>query len=226
MMKSPSRILLLIIFSLLGRDLVAKAKSKEELREAAVHKGNVAITFGYGAPSIVRAYLKLKTTRDQITVAGSGPYIFKAEYMINHRLGVSLNGAYSQSRVFWYDVGYDTVKQIYRDFEFGIKAYELSGTLRANYHYIKHKKLDAYAGVGFGYGLFNMRSYTLAHTTRFEIKYDVPKPLSLEATTGLRYFPIKNLGIYTEVGLGKSWILFKKYFLPEALVQAGLVVKF
>lgn len=224
MMKRPIALLALLAFTLLS--VPGMGKEKRDLSEAAVHKGNVNITFGYGAPSIVRAFLKLRTTRDQITVAGSGPYIFKAEYMLTHRLGISLNGAYSQSKVFWFDVGYDTVKQIYRDFEFGIRGYELSGTLRANYHYIKHRKLDAYAGVGFGYGLFNMRSYTLAHTTRFEIKYDIPKPLSLEATTGLRYFPIKNLGIYTEVGLGKSWILYKKYFLPEALIQAGLVLKF
>ena len=183
------------------------------------------ITLGYGAPSIVRAFLKYKTTRDEVGVAGSGPYIFKSEFMVHKRIGVGVNLSYSQSRIYWYDVGYDTISQSYRDFEFGIRANEFSGTVRANYHYIKHPKLDAYAGLGFGYGRFNMESYTLAHTTQFSIKYDVPKPLSLEATTGLRYFPLKNLGVYTEVGIGKSWILFNKYFLPEALIQAGIVLK-
>lgn len=201
------------------------AKKKDE-KKACVNKGNVMITLGYGAPSIVRAFLKYKTTRDEVGVAGSGPYIFKSEYMVHPRIGVGVNLSYSQSRIYWYDVGYDTISQSYRDFEFGIKANEFSGTVRANYHYIKHAKLDAYAGFGFGYGIFNMASYTLAHTTQFSIKYDVPEPLSLEVTSGVRYFPLKNLGVYTEVGIGKSWILFRKYFLPEALIQAGLVFKF
>ena len=199
-----------------------EAKNNEN---SCVKKGNAIVTVGYGAPSIVRAFLKYKTNRDQISVAGSGPYIFKTEFLLSDRFGIGVNASYSQSRVFWYDVGFDTIQQAYRKFEFGIKAYELSGTVRVNYHYIKHDKLDAYAGAGFGYGFFNMKSYTLAHTTKFDIKYEVPKPLSLEVTTGLRYFPLKNLGIYTEVGVGKSWILFNKYFLPEALIQAGLVFK-
>lgn len=216
-------------FAFLLGVMTASARKRDgiDFDDAAVHKGNAVITLGYGTPSIVRAFLKIRTTRDQIQVAGSGPYVFKAEYMIGHRFGISLNAAYSQSRVFWYDYGFDTIQQKYRDdFEFGIRAYELSGTLRGNYHFLKRKKLDAYAGLGMGYGFFNMRSYTLAHTTRFEIVYDVPRPLSLEATAGLRYFPLKWLGLYTEVGLGKSWILFEKYFLPEALIQGGVVFRF
>lgn len=214
----------LILFSLFSMN-TSQAKPKKK-RKACVKQENAIITVGYGAPSIVRAFLKYKTTRDQIEVAGSGPYIFKTEFMITDRFGISTNLSYSRSRIFWYDTGYDTISQSYRKFEFGIKAYEISGTVRANYHYYKHPKLDAYVGAGFGYGVFNMESYTLAHTTQFKIKYEIPDPLSLEATIGLRYFPLKNLGIYTEVGIGKSWILYEKYFLPEALIQAGLVFKF
>ncbi len=214
------------IYFLLIHSHLLFAKNKNEDAVKSVHKGNVIITTGYGAPSIIRAYLKYKTTRDEVQVYGSGPYILKAEYMLSNKFGISLNGSYSQSRITWFDVGYDTIKNIYRDFEFGIKAYEVSGTLRGNYHYFTNKHLDAYAGLGMGYGYIHMQSYTLAHTTKFSILYDFPRPLSLEATAGLRYFPIKNIGIYTELGLGKSWILFKKYFLPEALVQAGVVFKF
>ena len=85
-----------------------------------------------GVPSIIRAYLKYKTTRDQIQVYGMGPFILKGEYLLNNRFGIGLNASYSRSKVTWLDVGYDTIQQKYRDFEFGIKAYEISGTLRAN----------------------------------------------------------------------------------------------
>jgi hypothetical protein len=223
-MKLSIKVVFTLIF--LCFSFIFKAKDNFKKEEKCVHKGNLIVTTGYGLPSILRAYLKYKTTRDEIQVFGSGPYILKAEYMLSNKFGISLNGSYSQSRVTWYDVGYDTIQNIYRDFEFGIKAYEVSGTIRGNYHYFTNKHFDAYAGLGMGYGYIHMESYTLAHTTRFSILYDFPRPLSLEATAGLRYFPVKNFGIYTEIGLGKSWILFKKYFIPEALIQAGFVFKF
>ena len=186
--------------------------------------GTFNISAGYGTPSIIRAYLKYKTTRDQIRVYGSGPFMVKSEFMVNNRFGIGLNCSYSQSRIAWMDTGYDTILQKYRLFEFGIKAYEISGTLRGNYHFIQRKKLDSYAGFAMGYGLIHMWSYTLAHTTHFSIVYDFPRPLSLECTWGLRYFPTKHIGLYTELGVGKSWILFQKYFLAEALIQGGVII--
>ncbi|MBP6624751.1 MAG: hypothetical protein KA198_06245 [Chitinophagaceae bacterium] len=201
------------------------SQSSDRDREVSIHKGNVAFTLGYGAPSIIRSFLKYKTTRDQINVYGFGPVIFKGEYMLSDRIGIGFNTSYSRSKITWMDTGYDTVKQIYRKFEFGIKAFELSGTVRGNYHFWKRKRIDSYAGLGVGYGMIRMWSYTLAHTTQFSIKYDIPRPLSLECTWGFRYFATKNLGVYTEVGIGKSWILYNKYFIPEALIQAGITLK-
>ncbi|MCC7029689.1 MAG: hypothetical protein IT257_05230, partial [Chitinophagaceae bacterium] len=66
---------------------------------------------------------------------------------------------------------------------------------------------------------------TTAHTTIFGFQFDLPPTLSLECTYGIKYFPIRNVGIFAEVGLGKSWILFDKYFIPDALLQAGISFK-
>ena len=203
----------------------AKENSTKTSRVVAVHKGNVVLTAGYGVPSIIRAFLKYKTTRDQIKVYGAGPFILKGEWMINNHFSIGMNASYSHSKVTWLDVGYDTIQQKYRDFEFGIKAYEVSGTLRANYHFWRRKHIDSYAGLAFGYGFIKMWSYTLAHTTKFSIVYEVPRPINMECTWGLRYFPTKSLGIYTEAGIGKSWLLYHKYFLPEALIQGGIVIR-
>lgn len=218
-------IVITIIGMMVFIPFLSNSQHKPNDKQAAVHKGNVVFSAGYGAPSIVRAFLKYKTTRDQIEVSGYGPIIFKGEYMISNKFSIGFNASYSRSKVTWQDTGYDTVQQKYRKFEFGIKAYELSGTLRGNYHFWKRKKIDSYAGLGVGYGLFHMWSYTLAHTTQFNIVYNFPPPVIMEATWGIRYFPTKNLGFYSEVGIGKSWILFNKYFLPEALIQAGLTLK-
>lgn len=213
-----SIILLFLNFSLF-------ANKKEPSENWAVHKHNINLVVGYGTPSIIRSYLKYKTTRDQVSVYGSGPFMVKAEYMLSNKIGIGINGSYSQSRVSWNDIGYDTIQNIYRPFEFGVKAYEISATLRMNYHFIHRKKLDGYVGLAFGYGLIHMWSYTKAHTTKFSIVYDFPVPIGLECVWGLRYFPTKRFGLYTEAGIGKSWILFRKYFLPEAIIQGGLVFK-
>ncbi|MBK8144979.1 MAG: hypothetical protein IPK62_08255 [Bacteroidetes bacterium] len=52
-----------------------------------------------------------------------------------------------------------------------------------------------------------------------------PPPLSLECTWGIKYFPIKKVGVFAELGLGKSFLLFNKYFIPEALAQGGITIK-
>jgi len=210
----------ILFFVLLGKFSVLLAQ------ERCINKNDAVVTVGYGAPSIIRAFLKYKTTQEQIRVSGAGPFIFKSELMLTPRFGISLNATFSQSKVAWDGDGFDTIKQGYRPFEFGIRAVEFSGLVRGNYHFIRTSKFDAYGGLGFGYGFINMRAYTMAHTTTFSFKYALPNPLSLEATAGVRYFPLKNLGVYSEVGIGKSWILFEKYFIPEALIQSGIVFKF
>jgi len=42
----------------------------------------------------------------------------------------------------------------------------------------------------------------------------------------MRYYFTKNIGVYSEVGLGKAWFIFNKYFIPESIFQAGVNVKF
>lgn len=180
---------------------------------------------GYATPSIVRGYLKHQTKREKVTVTGIGPILVKNEFMLSNRLGVCVNISFSKYKISWFDIGYDTMAQVYRPFEFGIQSSELAGTIRGNYHFWKGKKLDSYAGIGVGYGLFHIESYTFAHTTKFAIVYDFPPTLSLECTYGIKYFPEKNLGFFVEAGLGKSWVLFNKYFIPEALIQGGVTIK-
>mgnify|MGYP001627311218 CR=1 FL=1 len=223
------------------------AQKYKNTESSAVDANNLVFSAGYGAPSIIRSYLKIRNiinsdstvTRREVLkayftgrtygndmfVKGYGPIIFKAEYMLSKRWGVNINGAYSRSQVAWMEDGWDTIEVRYRKFEAGIIGKELSGMLRVNYHYLKRAKVDMYAGLGYGRGLIRLQSYTKAHTSMFNIRYDIPRPISLEATTGIRYFPHRNIGIYSEFGVGKSWIIFRRFFLPEAILQGGVVVK-
>jgi hypothetical protein len=31
--------------------------------------------------------------------------------------------------------------------------------------------------------------------------------------------------MFAEVGVGKAWLLFNKYFVPEAVIQGGFIIK-
>lgn len=220
--------LLFTLFFLASQHTFSQNRNRyqaEEENEYAVKKHNFMVSLGYATPSIVRGYLKHQTKREKVTVSGFGPLLLKTEFMLSDRVGICINGSYSNYKISWFDIGYDTLALAYRPFEFGIKSYELAGTLRGNYHFWKRKKVDSYAGIGIGYGLFHIGSYTYAHTTRFAVQYDFPPTLSLECTYGIKYFPEKNFGLFAEIGLGKSWILFNKYFIPEALIQGGITIK-
>ncbi|MBU3676453.1 MAG: hypothetical protein FGM54_04630 [Chitinophagaceae bacterium] len=212
--------MLLVIFT-----VRSEAQSNFDASNAAVYKGRTIITAGYGAPSIIRAYVKYRTSRKDFTVTGYGPLMVKGEYMLGNRWGIGFDGSYSRSKLSWMEDGWDTIQLKYRKFESGIKAYEISGVVRANYHYMKRTKWDAYVGAGLGYGKIHMQMYTKAHTSRVEAEYSVPRPISLSLSNGFRYFPTKHVGFYSEVGLGKCWLLFERFFLAEAFVQGGIVYK-
>ncbi|QLH44914.1 MAG: hypothetical protein HWD58_04450 [Bacteroidota bacterium] len=190
---------------------------RRPVRATMFTKNHVTISAGYGAPSILRAFLKYNNTRSEYTVKGWGPYMFKIDWMFHRRWSVGINGSYNFSRLSWMDDGWDTVIHAKRLYEYGIEAEELAATLRVNYHFLIRKTIDLYAGLGAGYGKFALGTYTEAPVNQFSVAYEFPKPLSLEATLGGRYYITKWLGLYAEVGLGKSWILFRKSFCRNRL---------
>jgi hypothetical protein len=214
--------LLICLYMLIAFSTSAK---KTTSNEDVVKKGDVVVSMGVGIPSFARSYLRYKTSREEYTITGIGPLYLKGDYMLNNKFSVGLNLFVSKSKIYWFQSDYDTILNAYRDFEFGTQAFEFSANLRTNYHFWRRGNIDSYVGIGAGYGYIRIWLYSLAHTTVFNSDYEFPPPVSMEATWGLRYFPRKNLGFHTEVGLGKSWILFDKYFLPEAIVQLGVQIK-
>ncbi|MEZ5046613.1 MAG: hypothetical protein R2831_06440 [Chitinophagaceae bacterium] len=211
-----------ILFILLYCSIASSTLAQKDYR---LQKNQVLITAGYGFPSVLRFVLKLKTNREDFFIKGAGPFIFKAEYMASKRIGVGLNASYNYSVLYWYDTGYDTIQKNYHDFEFGIQGRELSGAIRVNYHFLQKSKFDMYGGIGIGTGIINLHSYSKAHTVNINLDYELPRPYYFDATVGARYFFTKNIGLYSELGLGKSWLLYKKYFVPEAIIQGGLSLR-
>lgn len=210
----------LFLLFLLIAGLSAYSQSKRS-----INKGSFTISAGYGAPSVLRTYLKARTNRDEYRILGSGPFMLKAEYMLTRRWSIGLTGSYSYSKIYWMMDSWDTVSKSYKPFEFGIEARELAASLRSNYHFFVTPKWDLYGGLGFGIGRFSLNTYTTSPTNQFFTNFDIPEPYSMEATIGGRYFLHKNLAVYSELGVGKAWLIFKSKIIPDALFQAGITLK-
>lgn len=188
-------------------------------------KRDLTFSVGYGAPSLIRTFLKKNSNHNDYKIIGYGPYMFKADFRFYKRFSAGFNLTYSFSRLSWMDFGYDSAIHDKRLYEYGIEMEEISALFRVNYHFKQTKKIDAYAGAGFGTGRIALGTYTEAPLNEFAVGFSVPRPLALEVTAGMRYFVTRRIGVYTELGLGKSWILLKKYFIPESVIQAGLSVR-
>lgn len=61
---------LLSLLLFISSALFAQEKSNTEEENVCIHKGNVTFSVGYGAPSIVRTYLKLKNAHADFKIVG------------------------------------------------------------------------------------------------------------------------------------------------------------
>jgi len=191
-----------------------------------ISKNKISISVGYGAPSVVRTFLKINNKDKDYKIIGYGPYMVKADYMLTKKWSIGLNFSYSFSRLSWMDDGWDSTIKAKRPYEYGVEAEEFAGLVRSNYHFYNKNKIDAYVGLGIGFGRIYLGTYTLAPQNQFSVAYSIPKPVSFETTVGMRYYFTKHSGVYSEFGLGKAWFIFNKYFIPESIFQAGVNVKF
>ncbi len=215
---------LIIIFCFLF--IVKSSFAQKSDTQIAFPKKHVAISLAYGTPGIMRTFLRdregLGTT---LYVRGYGSFVGKLEYHLTKHIGVVLNATYNYTNPYWFNKA-PTFAGPWKDAEYGARIKELSGTIRANYHFMNRKHWNMYAGLGIGTGYIEAKTYTLADYGGFESTNVYDSPIMTEATFGVRYFPIKNVGIFSEVGLGKGWILFQTYFVPDAFIQNGIVIQF
>lgn len=201
-------------------------KAQQQIYSKVNRKKLFSVQLGYGAPSIVRTILRMKNEQHALTISGFGPIMCKVNYRIHKRVSIGLHGSYSFSKVTWYDDGYDPAIHKERPYIYGVKSYEISGLVRANYHFLQRKRIDAYVGAGIGYGKYKFEAFDEAPVNEFKIVYSLPRPISLEATVGLRYHFLSHWGIYSELGIGKSWLIFNKYFIPESILQGGIFYQY
>jgi predicted porin len=164
-------------------------------------KGKIIITGGYGFGNLSKAILKAYQDETGYKATSLGPIFGKVEYAVSDKVGIGVNvahvGVSASYEVSDGDGGTNTEK---------FKWNNTSVLARLNLHFAKSEKLDAYWGAGLGYrfGSWKWESETSENTEEFPFV----NPFGFETTIGVRYYFIKNLGVYAEAGIAKAPIQF------------------
>jgi hypothetical protein len=211
--------------------------SPNKINAQVFEKNQSITTVGYGYPNLFMIQLKrISNSQNQLshlfgsknyttTVNGYGPLFLKSEYALNSRiaLGVSIgywNVQYTETsnyQEYVYNANTGTASYIsYTDISRYIFS-SFSAGARMNLHFGTGNKIDPYVGFAIGYTDGKLKHEFSSDNPHYmnpsEMSY-TPIPVYLAGSFGIRYYFMKNIGVYTELGLEK-W----------ALIQGGLVIK-
>jgi hypothetical protein len=140
-------------------------------------------------------------------------YHFKAEYGLTSWLGIGIH-----SNTNYVKATYTTPINSSSNYHYKLEWKTISVLPRINVHFLRLKRLDAYAGLSIGYRFGGLSSESDNEdfgkpSIRITVFGQPMNNQGADATVGLRYYPVSTLGIYGEAGLANS------------LFQAGLVFK-
>ncbi len=223
-MRKIKTLLTLSLILLLGLPKQTKCQDKKE-EGMIIKKGNFITSVGYGLPGALRIYLRREEAGKDLKAIGIGPLMGKVEYALFENFTIGLSSTYAQNDVHWLQDAKDENGNL-KPYRHGVIVKEAALGLRLNYYFINKTKWNMYGGLGAGRGYANAETYTEAPKEKVYINHTFPSPWHFEGTIGSKYFLTKNIGVYTELGLGQSWLLYEYYFIPAAIAQFGLSVKF
>lgn len=220
-MKIKYIIIIIIVLEILLFDFQSFSQNtfhKESKPSFEAH--NVLFSFGFGTDDMftydfndIYDYLGFSIEITNYN-RNKTPLYFKAEFAVNDHvsLGVHLN------RSFAYDddwnINSSSIKILTKT-----KWTSTSIIPRFNFNFSLDRYFTVYFGFGAGYHYLSYISEDYDNLgvrlqSRTSLENETENPIAIETTFGMRYFPIKNVGLYWEFGLSKSPF------------QGGLVLKF
>lgn len=182
-----------ILFSLIVRSQITK-------NEISIKKGNYVIMAGHGIGNIWKTYLKQVVNLPGISydVRSAGPYSLAVEHAFSNRISAGIHAGYS--RITGKYAGYGD--------SFTDRLTIFSILARANYHFLRHKKWDLYAGGGIGY-------VSSKYANSDSDSRDKPGKFGYSGQLGARYIWSSRWGLYAEAG-----------YVGGSFVQVGVTVRF
>ncbi len=208
---------MLICFNILAQN---KTKNKNEDDEQVVKKGNVIVDGFYGFPNLFKSLFRAvyKTAEkngnsaDTYSIVGFGPVGGNVQYILEDNIGLLLEGNYMDFGVNWRDKVNTT------SYDYGFKIKIIRAMVGGEYHIEANDKLDPFAGVKVGLNIASARfnsndpGFNAVNYSFGDYKNGIGFSTRLYA--GIRYFPIKPLGLFLEGG-----------FFGGGIVRGGVSIK-
>ena len=208
------KITILFICFLLFQSASAQSVTATE-KPSAVSKGKNIINVYYGYRlNLVSSWLKNYETQTGFSLKTFGPVGLVYEHLVTDNIGIGAEFGYDQ--MIWsytytdsYYSGsgnYTTYTDTYK-FKYSMMRIQF----RANFHFAKSEKFDAYGLISAGY---RKGDYTYSYTTTDpnSASYNTNStglllpgaviPIGLKPGIGFRYFFTNNIGINLEIALG------------------------
>jgi hypothetical protein len=223
--KTKTNMKKILYMTLAFISLNAKAQSEKSNSEAsAVKKGNVIIDGYYGFPNLFKTLYKAvfnEANRNgdlgtNVKIIGVGPVGGNVQYMIENKIGLLVDVNYMDFGVRWEDniTGNNTTKTYLYD----VKVSLIRAMVGGEYHFAANEKLDAFAGAKIGMTIGGVKfksddpAFTITDYAFGSYKRGVGVASRLYA--GIRYFPVKPVGLFLEGG-----------FLGGGIIRGGISIK-
>jgi opacity protein-like surface antigen len=196
-MKKPIAIAAALIFLAAGFNK-AEAQSFEQ--------GNILVSAGYGFGNFYKTFFKVFNDEQGYKTGSFGPIYVKGEYAMSDKVGLGANFAFIKNHA-EYNFNNPTTGNPYKA-TLDRTAFSVNG--RVNFHFANGDQIDPYFGVGAGFRSANWAigdtdpDYTPSDLADFNLGSNTG--IGFETTFGIRYYPMPMLGIYTEIGMAKSFL--------------------
>lgn len=185
--------------------------------DRAVSEGDNVVNVFYGVNLVTGFYKNLaSTTASEVKVKGIGPVGLVYEHLLTDGIGLGAEFSYASTLLTYVDRNTDPNTGIITNYNWEFKFATIRAMFRANFHFAKSEKFDAYFFMSAGY---RGTSFTVKSTdpTFKPEDYKLPKvlpPYGFKPGFGFRYFFTDNFGINSEIAIGTP------------VMSAGVSVKF
>jgi opacity protein-like surface antigen len=188
-------------------ELIKSKKNVKTENSNCNRKGSMIFSAGFGVPNFSEIFAEaISVGFNESTSNKIGILHGKADFGLGNLVSMGVVVNYNSMNTIEYRNG-DKAPFRYTS---------LAISLRTNFHYYTDDKWDAYVGAGIGYKKIKYSRTENPNNNTFLVDDKTITnryPYSLEGTAGVRFFPIKMVGFYAELGLAQS------------ILQAGISVK-
>lgn len=186
-----------------------------DLKAQCVEQGNSIFSLGYGFPNLGKSIYKALNTNNDFKVKGIGPLHLKYEYMLSDNIGIGASINFVNFGATYTETTSGDSMDINENWihwtqttKYTLATKNYSALFRFNYHFVSTDNLDVYFGIGAGLRGGKTTYTSVPKDPDFTFDTKIAIPVGMETSLGMRYFFTENIGVYTEIGLGKSLIQF------------------